>query len=149
MKEILLAVAAGIFGLIFGFGLIISHMSDPQRVADFLDVTGAWNPSLAFVMGAAIIVAAPAFAYARGGVRSALSDLIVLPDRWRIDARLIGGAAIFGLGWGLSGICPGPGLVLLAGLQAPALTFVGALIAGVLLIDTLAAQPAASASEAE
>jgi uncharacterized protein len=130
MRAIAEIAAALVFGLIFGFGLIVSHMVDPARVAAFLDVAGNWNPALAFVMGGAVIVAAPAFAVARRTSRALLGP-IELPDRFRIDARLIIGATLFGIGWGLSGICPGPALVLLGSLEAHALVFVGALIIGI------------------
>jgi len=137
------AITSGLFGLVFGLGLIVSHMVDPQRVADFLDVAGSWDPALAFVMGGAILVAMPAFAYARRHRRSALNGGIDLPDRFRINLRLVGGAAIFGLGWGLGGICPGPGLTLLPSLEPHALVFVAAMVAGILLTDIVsAARPA-------
>ncbi|MEN6543796.1 DUF6691 family protein [Parvibaculum sp.] len=134
-RTLLPILTSAFFGLVFGFGLIVSHMVDPQRVADFLDITGTWNPALAFVMGGAILVAAPAFAYARRHHRSLLGGGINLPDRFRINAPLVAGAAIFGLGWGLSGICPGPGLVLLMSFTPQALVFVSALAAGILLVD--------------
>lgn len=99
-------LASALFGVLFGVGLLVSGMTDPARVLAFLDVAGAWNPALALVMGAAVAVALPAFAIARRRGVSALGEPIALPDRFRIDARLVSGAAIFGLGWGLSGICP-------------------------------------------
>jgi uncharacterized membrane protein YedE/YeeE len=86
-------------------------MCDPQRVLGFLDVAGHWNPALAFTMGGAIVVAAPAFLYVRRRRVDLLGRAAELPDRFKIDGRLIGGSAIFGVGWGLSGICPGPGLL--------------------------------------
>ncbi|WP_298283240.1 DUF6691 family protein [Acidocella sp.] len=100
------------FGLLFGAGLLVSGMTDPSRVKAFLDVSGAWNPALALVMGGAVVVALPAFAYGKRLPRALLADEISLPTRTQIDARLLGGAAIFGVGWGLGGICPGPGLVM-------------------------------------
>jgi uncharacterized protein len=135
IQGVILTLTAGIFGLIFGFGLLLSHMVDPARVAAFLDVTGDWNPALAFVMGGAIIVAAPAFAYARHHHRSLIGVPFELPNRFNITGRLVGGAALFGIGWGLSGICPGPGIVLAGSLEVHALVFVGAVIAGSLLSD--------------
>jgi uncharacterized membrane protein YedE/YeeE len=135
VRSVLLSLAAGFLGIVFGLGLVLSHMADPARVAAFLDVTGDWNPALAFVMGGAIVVAAPAFWYARHHVRSLLGTPFRLPDRFRITWRLVIGAAIFGIGWGLSGICPGPGIVLLGGLDAHALVFVAAVIVGSLLSD--------------
>ena len=130
-----LTLSAGIFGLIFGLGLVLSHMVDPARVAAFLDIAGDWNPALAFVMGGAIIVAAPAFAYARCHQRALIGIPFQLPNRFRITGRLVLGAALFGIGWGLSGICPGPGIILAGSLEARALVFVGAVIVGSLLSD--------------
>ncbi len=135
-----LAVTAAAFGLIFGFGLIISHMIDPARVAGFLDIAGNWNPALAFVMGGAVIVAAPAFWLARRRKTALLGTGFALPDRYNVTWPLVGGAALFGLGWGLSGICPGPSLVLLASLTPQALVFVAALAAGIFLADTIKAK---------
>jgi uncharacterized membrane protein YedE/YeeE len=123
-------IASALFGALFGLGLLVSGMTDPARVLAFLDVAGAWNPALALVMGAAVAVALPAFAIARRRGVSALGEAIALPDRFRIDGRLVGGAAIFGLGWGLSGLCPGPALVLLGQDLARAGVFVAALVAG-------------------
>ena len=135
LQSTVLTLTAGLFGLVFGFGLLLSHMVDPARVAAFLDVTGDWNPALAFVMGGAIVVAAPAFAYARRHRQALIGEPFELPNRFRITARLVLGAALFGIGWGLSGICPGPGIVLAGSLEAHALVFVGAVIAGSLLSD--------------
>lgn len=119
-----------VFGLLFGAGLQVSGMTDPARVIGFLDVAGAWNPALAFVMGGAIMVTLPAFAIARRKQVSALGDRIELPERFRLDRRLIAGAAIFGLGWGLSGICPAPGVVLLGYGLGKAALFVAAIVVG-------------------
>ena len=135
LQSTVLTLTAGLFGLVFGFGLLLSHMVDPARVAAFLDVTGDWNPALAFVMGGAIVVAAPVFAYARRHRQALIGEPFELPNRFRITTRLILGAALFGIGWGLSGICPGPGIVLAGSLEAHALVFVGAVIAGSLLSD--------------
>jgi len=135
LQSTVLTLTAGLFGLVFGFGLLLSHMVDPARVAAFLDVTGDWNPALAFVMGGAIVVAAPAFAYARRHRQALIGEPFELPNRFRITTRLVLGAALFGIGWGLSGICPGPGIVLAGSLEAHALVFVGAVIAGSLLSD--------------
>ena len=135
LQSTVLTLTAGLFGLVFGFGLLLSHMVDPARVAAFLDVTGDWNPALAFVMGGAIVVAAPVFAYARRHRQALIGEPFELPNRFRITTRLVLGAALFGIGWGLSGICPGPGIVLAGSLEAHALVFVGAVIAGSLLSD--------------
>jgi uncharacterized protein len=126
------------FGLLFGIGLVISGMADPDRVKGFLDVAGQWNPSLALVMGGAIIVAAPAFYFARSRKRALLGGPIAIPENTIIDAKLVVGASIFGVGWGLSGICPGPSLVLLGFGARGAMIFVVALIAGARLADLFA-----------
>jgi hypothetical protein len=133
-------LTAGLFGIVFGLGLLLSHMVDPARVTAFLDIAGAWNPALAFVMGGAIIVAAPAFAYARHHKRTLIGAPFELPDRFHITRNLIIGAALFGIGWGLSGICPGPGIVLAGTLDVPALVFVAAAISGSLLADSVRAR---------
>ena len=122
-------------GLLFGAGLLLSGMSDPQKVLAFLDVAGAWNPALAFVMGGAILVTLPAFAYVRRRGQTVFADPAVLPARQGLNAPLLYGSVLFGLGWGLSGVCPGPGL-LLAAVNAPgALIFVAAMLAGMALSD--------------
>ena len=131
------ALTAFAFGLLFGLGLLLSGMTDPNRVKAFLDVAGTWNPALGLVMGGAIAVALPAFALARRNSRSLLGEAIDLPGKRRIDAPLVFGAAIFGLGWGVAGICPGPGIVL-AGHAAPgALVFVAAMLIGMRLAEWL------------
>jgi uncharacterized membrane protein YedE/YeeE len=133
-------LASALFGVLFGVGLLVSGMTDPARVLAFLDVAGAWNPALALVMGAAVAVALPAFAIARRKGVSALGEPIALPDRFRIDARLVSGAAIFGLGWGLSGICPGPAIVLLGQDLPRAGVFVAAVVVGAWIAGTLSAR---------
>ena len=136
-NRLLLVVTSGLFGLSFGFGLLLSHMVDPARVAAFLDFTGNWNPALAFVMGGAIVVAAPAFAYARHRRHALIGVAFDLPDRFSVTPRLVLGAALFGIGWGLSGICPGPGIVLAGSLNGLSLAFVGSAVVGSLLSDLL------------
>jgi len=103
-------------------------------------VAGKWNPALAFVMGGAVVVAAPAFWLARRRTRALLGTEFSLPNRFNITWPLVLGAALFGLGWGLSGICPGPSLVLLASLSPQALIFVAALAAGIFLADAVKAK---------
>lgn len=118
-------------GVLFGSGLIVSGMSDPANVLGFLDVAGeTWNPSLAFVMGGAILVAAPAFARARRHGRTLAGATLQLPGRSRVTLPLVGGSVLFGLGWGLVGLCPGPALVVAAQGVPTALAFVAALAAG-------------------
>lgn len=127
-------LTASIAGLLFGTGLLISGMLEPANVLGFLDVFGAWRPQLALVMGGAIVVAAPAFLFVRRKERNALGEPTSLPDRRRIDASLLLGAATFGVGWGLAGICPGPGIALLSARDAGVFRFVGAMLAGMLLV---------------
>ncbi len=132
------AFFAAIFGLIFGFGLIISGMTDPDKILAFLDFAEAWDATLAFVMAGALAVAAPAFAIARRRPKALLGGAIALPDRKRaVDAPLIAGAAIFGVGWGLSGFCPGPALVLLSTFEIKAGVFFAALLAGIWIAAAL------------
>lgn len=133
MREVLTIVSAGVLGLLFGLGLIASHMTDPAVIVAFLDVAGDWNPSLALVMVSAVIVAFPAFVLARRSHHALLGEPFSLPERLRIDRRLVSGAAVFGIGWGLAGICPGPGLVLLGSLDNGAMIFVPAVILGAYL----------------
>ena len=123
-------LAALLSGFVFGAGLLVSGMTDPGRIIAFLDVTGRWNPSLAAVMAAAVMVAAPAFAWMRRHRRSLLGDPVELPDRRKVTPRLLIGAALFGVGWGLAGLCPGPSLVLLGQDGGSVILFVAAMIAG-------------------
>ncbi len=132
------AVTAAIFGLIFGAGLVISGMTDPNRILAFLDVAGDWDPSLALVMAGAIAVALPAYAFGRRTKITALGETMHLPERsGPITARLIAGAAIFGVGWGLSGLCPGPAIVLLSTGQLKAFSFFSAVASGIWAAATL------------
>ena len=124
-------------GLIFGLGLILSGMTDPQRILAFLDVFGAWNPSMALVMGGAIAVTLPTFTWVRLRGHRVAGIAITLPDRKTITPQLLTGSALFGVGWGLSGVCPGPAILiaangLLAGVWVPVL-FLLSVIAGMLL----------------
>lgn len=120
-------------GLIFGVGLIIAGMADPNKVHAFLDVTGTWDPSLAFVMAAAVGVHIAAFRFISKLPRPLLAERFRIPSKTAIDVRLMGGAAIFGAGWGLSGICPGPAVVSLGVGALPAAAFSAAAVVGVLL----------------
>ena len=117
-------------GLVFGFGLILSGMADAAKVLGFLDLAGAWDPSLALVMGGAIAVGLPAFALSRRRSVSLLGAPMRLPTARAIDRRLVGGSVLFGIGWGIAGFCPGPALVALGMGLAPALIFVAAMVAG-------------------
>jgi len=117
-------------GILFGSGLLLSRMCDPQRVLGFLDIAGQWNPALAFTMAGAILVAAPAFWYVRRRQHNWLGEAVELPPRFNISVPLIAGSAIFGVGWGLCGICPGPSLLLLTGGSAQSVVFAGGMITG-------------------
>jgi uncharacterized membrane protein YedE/YeeE len=117
-------------GLLFGLGLLVSGMANPAKVLGFLDLAGRWDPSLMLVMAGAITVAAVAFAAARKRTASMLGLSMQMPAATRIDRRLIGGSLVFGIGWGLAGICPGPALVLVgSGVQA-GMIFAVAMVAG-------------------
>ena len=122
--------AALLAGLVFGLGLIVSGMADPAKVLGFLDLGGAWDPSLAFVMAGAIGVGAFAFAMARKRSVSFLGAAMKLPTSRDIDRRLVIGSVVFGIGWGLAGFCPGPGLVALGMGEVKALVFVVAMLLG-------------------
>lgn len=117
-------------GLIFGLGLVISGMINPAKVQNFLDFAGAWDPSLALVMGAALVVAAIGYRLAIGRTRPLFASRFHLPSLTRIDARLLCGAAIFGFGWGLSGFCPGPAIAATTLGLSEALAFTAAMLAG-------------------
>ncbi len=126
-------VIAAIVGLVFGLGLLVSGMADPHKVLGFLDLAGAWDPSLALVMGGAIAVGLPGFALARKRQRSLLGEPMQLPVSKAVDAPLVIGSALFGAGWGLAGYCPGPALVgITAGMES-AVIFCGAMLAGMVL----------------
>jgi len=127
------ALAAFAAGLVFGIGLLLSGMADPGKVKGFLDLAGAWDPSLAFVMGGAILVGFFAFRVAGRRAQSLLGGAMQLPTRRDIDLRLVAGSAVFGVGWGLSGFCPGPALVSLGSGQDKAVVFVLAMLAGMLV----------------
>ena len=120
-------------GLVFSCGLYLSGMTDPQKVLGFLDVTGLWDPSLAFVMGGAILVALPAFRLAVKRQTSILGCAMSHPSTRKIDPALIVGSSIFGVGWGLSGVCPGPSVFNLGFFDAKALAFFAAMIVGLAL----------------
>ena len=122
-------------GLLFGLGLIVSGMTDPGKVLGFLDLFGAWDPSLAFVMGGAILVGLGAFTVAKRRTTSFLGGTMHLPQRRDIDRRLVLGSLTFGVGWGLAGFCPGPALVSLGALQPKALVFVVAMLVGMAIYE--------------
>lgn len=111
-------IAALAAGCLFGIGLLLSGMANPAKVRNFLDVAGSWDPSLLFVMGGAVAVALPGYAVLRRREKPFFSSRFHWPTATHIDRRLVGGSALFGVGWGVSGFCPGPALVALP-LAAP------------------------------
>jgi uncharacterized membrane protein YedE/YeeE len=133
-KQGLAALAAGV---IFAIGLAVGGMTEPANVIGFLDVTGRWRPALMFVMAGAIVVNATVYRWVRRRRAPVLAETFALPTRRDLDARLLGGAAIFGIGWGLSGYCPGPGIVSLATGSTTALVFVGAMLGGMAFVGAL------------
>jgi uncharacterized membrane protein YedE/YeeE len=124
-------------GLLFGLGLILSGMTDPGKVQGFLDLAGAWDPSLAFVMGGAIGVAVFAFALARKRTAGVLGGAIELTENRRIDARLLTGSLVFGVGWGLAGFCPGPALVAAGAGHPQAVLFTLAMVGGMVVHELM------------
>jgi len=123
--------AAALAGVVFGVGLALSQMANPAKVLAFLDLAGHWDPSLALVMGGALAVAAPAFAWARRPAAHPLfADRFQIPERSAIDGRLLAGASLFGVGWGLGGFCPGPALAALAAGEPRVWLFALAMLAG-------------------
>lgn len=124
-------------GLIFGIGLLLAGMANPAKVLGFLDLAGAWDPSLALVMLAAIAVAVLPFRWARQQRLTLLDAPMQLPNKRSLDRRLIGGSLLFGVGWGIAGICPGPALAILLSGHWQVLLFVLAMLAGMLLFSVL------------
>ena len=122
--------AALICGALFGAGLVVSDMINPARVLGFLDVAGAWDPSLALVMGGALIPSGLAYLYRRRRDAPLLADRFHVPESRKVDSRLVAGAALFGMGWGLVGLCPGPALAGLVTGRWPVVLFVAAMLAG-------------------
>jgi uncharacterized membrane protein YedE/YeeE len=128
-------LTAFIAGLLFGSGLILSGMSNPAKVLAFLDVAGRWDPSLLFVMVGAILVAAIGFRVGGARARTVFGGHIHIPGAARVDARLVLGSVVFGVGWGLVGYCPGPALTSLGVGGWPTLLFVAAMIAGMAVFE--------------
>lgn len=126
-------LSALVAGLLFGFGLALSGMLDPARVLGFLDVAGQWDPSLAFVLAGAVAVSAVSYVFRNWLRAPALADEFKIPTSQRIDGKLLGGAALFGIGWGLVGLCPGPALAALPLGLLPVLVFVAAMSAGMVI----------------
>ncbi|MCW8329738.1 YeeE/YedE family protein [Photobacterium sp. SDRW27] len=137
MKMSLQAVAsqliAALSGALFGLGMMISGMVDPQRVIGFLDITGEWDPSLMFVMGGALAVFMPIYLLViKKRTAPVCSPRFRLSNNRMIDKKLVGGAALFGLGWGIAGICPGPAVTSISGLNPSMLIFIAAMLFGML-----------------
>ena len=122
-------------GLLFGMGLLISGMTDPGKVQGFLDVAGAWDPSLALVMGGGVMVGLMGFTWAKKKPYSFSGAPLQWPEMTQIDRSLVLGSLMFGTGWGLAGFCPGPALVAMAAGNDKALVFVLAMMAGMVLFD--------------
>ena len=141
MKHILFCFASG---LCFGAGLLLSGMTRPSKVVNFLDVTGDWDPSLAFVMGGAILVHLCAYRLLPRLKTPLMAPAFLIPTGHGIDAPLVMGAVLFGVGWGLSGICPGPALTSLPNLSPGILTFTAAMIAGMVLFHRVDRSPSPS-----
>ncbi|WP_460043670.1 DUF6691 family protein [Pseudomonas sp. S2_H01] len=127
-------------GILFGLGLLLAGMANPQKVLAFLDVSGAWDPSLALVMVGAIAVAIGPMAWARRQSRSILGNPMQLPMKHSLDRRLIGGSVLFGIGWGIAGICPGPAVAILLTGHWQVIVFMLAMVAGMLLFTVLEAR---------
>lgn len=130
-------LASLVAGVVFGVGLLVSGLANPAKVLAFLDLAGPWDPSLALVMGGAIAVGAVAFAFADKRKSSLLGLEMKLPSSRQIDARLVVGSLLFGIGWGLAGICPGPAVVALGMGQIKAVVFVVSMLAGMGLFELL------------
>jgi len=121
-------------GTLFGAGLALGGMTNPARVRGFLDLFGDWDPTLAFVMGGAVIVMAIAWRFQPRMAHPLFAEKFVLPDRTDLTAKLLGGSALFGIGWGIAGLCPGPGIAALVIEPASAAIFVLAMLVGMLLV---------------
>ena len=134
-------LSAFLIGLLFGIGLLVAGMANPAKVLAFLDLAGAWDPSLALVMGGAIAVGLGAFRVAATSKVSLLGEPMHLPTRRDIDKRLVFGDLGFGVGWGLAGFCPGPALVALGAGQGKALVFVIAMLVGMAVFELLERRP--------
>jgi uncharacterized membrane protein YedE/YeeE len=126
-------LASYLIGLVFGLGLVVSQMVNPKKVLDFLDIAGNWDPSLVLVMAGAVVVTAAGYRLAWRFRKPLLAERFEVPSKRELDARLLGGAAIFGIGWGLAGICPGPALTALGTGRWEAVLFVLSMIAGMVL----------------
>jgi uncharacterized membrane protein YedE/YeeE len=150
MKKHLDTLSSFIVGLIFGIGLILAGMTNPAKVIGFLDITGTWDPSLAFVMGGAILVAIVAFRFAKKRTANFLGGAMRMPTSDMIDKRLVIGSLLFGAGWGMAGFCPGPALTSIGTGNPKAVIFVIAMIVGMAifeLVDRFWHQPRQAATQ--
>ena len=129
-----------IAGLIFGLGLAVSGMTDPARVLGFLDLAGAWDPTLMFVLGGAVVTNFIGYRLVFKRTAPIYAEAFQLPTRQDLDARLIGGSALFGIGWGLSGYCPGPAIASIAGLTLPLVAMLVAMVVGWFLARAIPAR---------
>lgn len=130
---VLFVLSALVSGLLFGLGLFLSGMTNPLNIVRFLDLAGDWNPALAVVMAVAIMVAAPAYAWMRRTEKTLLGEAVLLNNRRPIDKPLVIGSAIFGIGWGLSGLCPAPALLVAINHLKTGGIFVGMMVIGLVL----------------
>jgi hypothetical protein len=130
-------LVAFLAGLLFGIGLLLGGMGNPAKVLGFLDLAGLWDPSLALVMGGAIVAALIPFNWAQRQTKSLLGAPMQIPQKRELDPRLIGGSLLFGIGWGIAGICPGPALAILLTGHWQVIVFVLALLAGMLIFSAL------------
>lgn len=140
MKNLSQAVASQLIALVsgtlFGLGMMISGMVDPNRVLGFLDITGAWDPSLMFVMGGALAVFMPIYLLViKKRTAPVCSERFRLSNNHMIDKKLVGGAVLFGLGWGIAGICPGPAVTSISGLNPSMLVFIAAMLLGMVIAN--------------
>ena len=131
----MLVAASLLTGLLFGMGLVVSGMVNPAKIIGFLDLAGAWDPSLALVMAAAVAIAAAGYLAARRRTMSLLGAEMKVPAGGTIDRRLVLGSLAFGVGWGIGGLCPGPGLVALGMGEPKAIVFVASMLAGMALFE--------------
>jgi uncharacterized membrane protein YedE/YeeE len=134
-----LIISAFVSGVLFGLGLIVSQMTDPAKVLGFLDIFGNWDPSLALVMGGAVVVSALGYVFAKSRGVPVFASRLDIPIRRDLEPRLLTGAAIFGIGWGLVGLCPGPALVALTFGPWQVLVFVAAMIIGMAIFRVVPA----------
>lgn len=138
-----------IAGLLFGAGVTVSGMVNPMKVLNFMDIAGQWDPTLLFVMGAGLAVTFIGYRLVLARAKPVFAAAFTLPSSRLIDARLVGGAALFGIGWGLTGFCPGPAIASLAFRHWQSYLFVAAMVAGMIAARYIIARPASGGTAAE